>query len=75
MPVDAWGLYFRDEIGNITSAYPVRKPEAIEVNLFPRFALLGGWNLTWDISFNAPSKNYLTKHILGSEYILEIDLG
>ena len=75
LPVDAWGLYFRDEVGNITSAYPERKDDAIEIALFPRFALLGGWNLTWDISYNAPSSNYLTKHVSESDYVLKLDLG
>lgn len=43
------------------------------VTLFPRFSLLGNWNLTWDISYNVPSTEFLSVNSK-NEYKFEYSL-
>ena len=45
------------------------------MKLIPRFPLLGGWNLTWDISYNVPTEDFLQRAVSGSEYRFEFRLG
>ena len=46
LPRDASALYFRDEIGNISTSAVRRLRDKTEVRLQPRFPLLGGWQVT-----------------------------
>lgn len=43
--------------------------------LKPRFALLGDWNCSWDLSFNVPTDDVLKQHISGASYKFEYSLG
>ena len=45
LPRDASALYFRDEIGNISTSAVRRLRDKTEVRLQPRFPLLGGWQV------------------------------
>ena len=45
LPRDASSLYFRDEIGNISTSAVRRLRDKTEVRLQPRFPLLGGWQV------------------------------
>ena len=49
LPYDIWGLYYRDEVGNITTsnAYRDESSRSVHVSLRPRFSLLGGWKSNW----------------------------
>ena len=44
------------------------------MTLFPRFSLLGNWNLTWDISYNVPSTEFLSVKEDSNEYKFEHSL-
>jgi hypothetical protein len=45
LPRDAGQLYFRDEIGNVSTSIVRRLRDKTEVRLQPRFPLLGGWQV------------------------------
>lgn len=45
LPRDASSLYFRDEIGNVSTSVVRRLRDKTEVRLQPRFPLLGGWQV------------------------------
>ena len=45
LPRDASALYFRDEIGNVSTSVVRRLRDKTEVRLQPRFPLLGGWQV------------------------------
>ena len=59
VPHGSFGLFFRDELGNISTAHPYHESEDIRIHLIPRTALLGNWNLTWDIAINTPASKSL----------------
>ncbi len=58
---DAWGLYYRDEVGNISTskAYRDDYQNKVKLALVPRFSLLGQWKSNWEIGYNLPTKNFL----------------
>lgn len=43
LPRSAHSLYFRDEIGNISTSAVRRLRDKLDVRLQPRFPLFGGW--------------------------------
>lgn len=45
LPREASALYFRDEIGNVSTSVVRRLRDKSEVRLQPRFPLLGGWQV------------------------------
>lgn len=45
LPREASSLYFRDEIGNVSTSSVRRLRDKTEVRLQPRFPLLGGWQV------------------------------
>lgn len=54
MPFEIWGLYYRDEVGNISTsrAYRDYSKAIVKVGFAPRYALLGGWKANWEIGYN-----------------------
>ena len=49
LPRDAGQLYFRDEIGNVSTSIVRRLRDKTEVRLQPRFPLLGGWQVSTEL--------------------------
>ncbi len=49
LPYVARGLYYRDEVGNISTsrAYRDEYKNEVKLGLVPRFALLGQWKCNW----------------------------
>ncbi|KAF9926629.1 proteasome regulatory particle base subunit [Linnemannia zychae] len=70
IPKLARDIYYRDEIGNISTSAIAHQSDHIQLMLKPRFPLFGGWNTTWYIGYNSPLNEYLhtiagtNKHIL-----------
>lgn len=62
LPRDIWRLSITDEVGNLTR--PIAKylnDEEIDVVIFPRFSLFGGWKSTYWISYNQWASKYLSQ--------------
>lgn len=72
LPAAASDIYYRDEIGNISTSHTRVKKDSVELNLRPRFPLFGGWKTRYTIGYNVPSYEYL--YHSGDEYILEMRL-
>lgn len=75
LPETAWGLFYRDEIGNISTSTVKRESDHISVTLKPRFSLLGDWNCTWELSFNVPTNDILKTHAEEGYYRFEYKLN
>ena len=52
-------MYYRDEIGNISTSNMFSHDEAVDLELRPRFPLFGGWQTRFYIGYNVPSYEYL----------------
>ncbi|KAM3141428.1 hypothetical protein pb186bvf_006546 [Paramecium bursaria] len=72
LPIDTWGIYYRDEIGNISTSNAARVvynydqtqknsngENTVLVQLRPRFAVFGGWKANFVLGYNLPTKKYL----------------
>lgn len=59
LPPTAQDVYYRDEIGNISTSNMRELDDAVEVELRPRFPLFGGWKTHYVIGYSVPSYQYL----------------
>uniref|UniRef100_A0A915KHW5 Dolichyl-diphosphooligosaccharide--protein glycosyltransferase subunit 1 n=1 Tax=Romanomermis culicivorax TaxID=13658 RepID=A0A915KHW5_ROMCU len=59
LPASAKDVYYRDEIGNISTSSLRQKSESTELEIRPRFPLFGGWKTNYYIGYNVPSYEYL----------------
>ncbi|XP_052782111.1 dolichyl-diphosphooligosaccharide--protein glycosyltransferase subunit 1-like [Mya arenaria] len=59
LPAAASDVYYRDEIGNISTSALREMDDLVEVELRPRFPLFGGWKTKYTIGYNVPSYQYL----------------
>lgn len=70
LPAAARDIYYRDEIGNISTSNMVEHDDYVELELRPRFPLFGGWKTHYYIGYNLPSYEYL--YSSGDNYILKM---
>ncbi|CAD5220074.1 unnamed protein product [Bursaphelenchus okinawaensis] len=70
LPVSARDIYYRDQIGNISTSTVSRKANRVEVELKPRFPLFGGWKTDYVLGYNVPSMTFLYNK--GNDYALKV---
>ncbi|BFZ08868.1 hypothetical protein BsWGS_11907 [Bradybaena similaris] len=70
LPASAHDVYYRDEIGNISTSNLRETDEYVEVELRPRFPLFGGWKTKYILGYNVPSYEYL--FYKGDHYALKV---
>jgi oligosaccharyltransferase complex subunit alpha (ribophorin I) len=72
LPAQASGIYYRDQIGNIsTSDMKVHSDGEVELELQTRFPIFGGWKTQFYLGYSIPTENALT--ISGDRYHLKVD--
>lgn len=59
LPASARDVYYRDEIGNISTSNLRDLDDSVELELKPRFPLFGGWKTHYVMGYNVPSYQYL----------------
>lgn len=70
LPASAGDIYYRDEIGNISTSHLSVLEDSVEVDLRPRFPLFGGWKTHYVLGYYVPTYEYLFN--LGNEYALKM---
>jgi len=70
LPASASDVYYRDEIGNISTSELKVRDDSVELKLRPRFPLFGGWKTHYKIGYNVPSYEYLLYK--GDQYALKM---
>jgi len=70
LPAAASDVYYRDEIGNISTSNMLVQHDSVEIELKPRFPLFGGWQTRYYMGYNVPSYEYLFN--LGNNYALKM---
>lgn len=70
LPASARDVYYRDEIGNISTSNMLTQDDSVEVELRPRFPLFGGWQTRYYLGYNLPAYQYLYNR--GDKYILKM---
>ncbi|RIB10885.1 Ribophorin I [Gigaspora rosea] len=71
LPAHASDVYYRDEIGNVSTSRLRNERDAKVLEFRPRYPLFGGWNYTWYHGYNVPLGDFLRYHKSG-RYILNI---
>jgi oligosaccharyltransferase complex subunit alpha (ribophorin I) len=74
LPLRAWGLWYRDEIGNVSTSNARREMNYVDLLLTPRFPILGGWKSNYDIGYNLPTKFHVTTNNKGN-YMVNLTFG
>ena len=72
LPAAARDVYYRDEIGNISTSNMLLQDDSVEVELRPRFPLFGGWQTRYYLGYNVPAYQYLYNK--ADSYILKMRL-
>ncbi|CAG0884410.1 unnamed protein product [Darwinula stevensoni] len=72
LPASSRHVYYRDEIGNISTSHLRELEDSVEVILRPRFPLFGGWKTHYLLGYSVPSYEYLFTS--GEEFVLEMRL-
>jgi len=72
LPAAAKDVYYRDDIGNISTSHMKIMDDAVELDLRPRFPLFGGWKTHYVVGYNVPSYEYL--YYKGENHVLNIRL-
>ncbi|XP_002157282.1 dolichyl-diphosphooligosaccharide--protein glycosyltransferase subunit 1 isoform X1 [Hydra vulgaris] len=70
LPAAAKDVYYRDEIGNISTSNLLNTHDSVELELRPRFPLFGGWQTQYLIGYNVAVYEYLFRK--GSNYVLKM---
>ncbi|KAI2809962.1 hypothetical protein RDWZM_002927 [Blomia tropicalis] len=76
LPVGAFDIYYRDEIGNISTSNVRYTPSSVNVDIRPRFPLFGGWKTQYTLGYTLPSSNNLFTQegssFTSSNYVLKV---
>ncbi|KAI8350098.1 Ribophorin I [Mortierella sp. GBAus27b] len=72
IPKLARDIYYRDEIGNISTSALTHQPDHVIMTIVPRFPIFGGWKTTWYTGYNVPLDGYLRRIANTEKYILKV---
>uniref|UniRef100_A0A0K0EYR5 Dolichyl-diphosphooligosaccharide--protein glycosyltransferase subunit 1 n=1 Tax=Strongyloides venezuelensis TaxID=75913 RepID=A0A0K0EYR5_STRVS len=70
LPKGAKDIYYRDEVGNISTSEVLHRAKSVDVEITPRFPLFGGWKTDYILGYNLPSSAGL--FYKGNEYTLKL---
>merc|ERR1712112_441741 len=72
LPAASKDVYYRDDIGNISTSHMKVMDDAVELDLRPRFPLFGGWKTHYVTGYNVPSYEYI--FYKGDQHVLNMRL-
>ena len=70
LPHSARDVYYRDEIGNISTSNMRQTASSVVVDLRPRFPLFGGWKTHYILGYALPASDFLFND--GNQFVLRI---
>jgi oligosaccharyltransferase complex subunit alpha (ribophorin I) len=73
LPQNAADVYYRDEVGNISTSHFRNEKYKSVLEIEPRFPLFGGWKTTWYMGYNVPLQQYGRYNKKKDEYILKVN--
>ncbi|CAG8497077.1 11419_t:CDS:2 [Funneliformis caledonium] len=72
LPIHVSDVYYRDEIGNVSTSNLRYEQDKTIFDFKPRYPLFGGWNYTWYYGYNVPLGDFVRYHYESGRYILNI---
>lgn len=73
LPLRSNNLWYRDEIGNVSTSSAEREWDQVNLDLELRFPLLGGWKSNYNTGYNLPTKFQVDVEDRG--YVLTLPFG
>ncbi|XP_074576549.1 dolichyl-diphosphooligosaccharide--protein glycosyltransferase subunit 1A [Curcuma longa] len=73
LPPRAHSIYYRDEIGNISTSHLWGDSRKTQLEIEPRFPIFGGWQTSFTVGYGLPLQDFLFK--LDGKYMLNITFG
>ncbi|TMW60421.1 hypothetical protein Poli38472_000463 [Pythium oligandrum] len=73
LPRDAVNVYYRDQIGNVSTSRLRQTETRQELQFKPRFPIFGGWKTQWYFGHSVPTHSVLSRS--GSKFKLEVDFS
>jgi len=74
LPETAEDVYYRDDIGNISTSHLNRDDDYLRLDLVPRFPLFGGWSTSFNMGYNLPSGAVLGTDYNSGKFILNSNI-
>nr|CAG8532706.1 2994_t:CDS:2 [Entrophospora candida] len=72
LPATSKDIYYRDEIGNVSTSSLKHELGKTVLQLRPRYPLFGGWNYTWYHGYNLPINHFVRYNSESDRYILNV---
>ncbi|CAM6112002.1 unnamed protein product [Calypogeia fissa] len=69
LPPRVHSVYYRDEIGNISTSHLRMDLRKSELELEPRYPIFGGWQVTFTIGYGVPLEDFVFKTKDGLRYL------
>ncbi|KAI3458972.1 hypothetical protein Pfo_015635 [Paulownia fortunei] len=69
LPPRVHSVYYRDDIGNISSSRLRTNSKKSELLIEPRYPLFGGWKATFVIGYGVPLQDFLFESAVGARYL------
>ncbi|XP_050210871.1 dolichyl-diphosphooligosaccharide--protein glycosyltransferase subunit 1B [Mercurialis annua] len=69
LPPRVHSVYYRDEIGNISTSHLRLEYKKSELEIEPRYPLFGGWKSTFVIGYGLPLQDFLFESPDGKRYL------
>lgn len=73
LPKDAMNVYYRDQIGNVSTSRLRKTDTRQELEFKPRFPIFGGWKTQWYLGYSVPTHSVLSRS--GDKFKLETDFS
>jgi oligosaccharyltransferase complex subunit alpha (ribophorin I) len=74
LPAQAHSIYYRDQIGNISTSDMRHTENGIELDASTRFPLFGGWKTQFYVGYSIPTANILSVNSETGKYTVSVDL-
>jgi oligosaccharyltransferase complex subunit alpha (ribophorin I) len=74
LPRDAVNVYYRDQIGNVSTSRLRPTATRQELEFKPRFPIFGGWKSQWYLGYSVPTHSVLSR-TGGNKFKLEVDFS
>ncbi|CDH51153.1 ribophorin i [Lichtheimia corymbifera JMRC:FSU:9682] len=73
LPAQARDVYYRDEIGNVSTSHFRQEADGSVLQLTPRYPLFGGWNYTWFHGYNVDLSRFDRYSSKTGQHILNVN--
>lgn len=74
LPAGATEVYYRDDIGNVSTSNLRQEKKRTVLELRPRFPLFGGWNYNWYHGYNLNLWDFVKYSTSLDKYVMDVDL-